>query len=96
MADGLLLTRRERMRLYRQKLACGYGPSLLLGIVVLVLGGGGVGWMILIIGAALGFFVASSAKTVRGALIGGVACAVILFVFQLVVGHIVSHPIQSE
>jgi hypothetical protein len=96
VADGLLLTRRERLRLYWLKVACGYGPSLALGIVALALGGGAVGWMILIIGAILGFFVASSAKKVRGALIGGIVCAVLLFLFQLVVGHIVSHPIQSE
>jgi O-antigen ligase len=94
LADGLLLTRRQRTRLYWEKVACGYAPSLLLGIVALALGGGAVGWMILIIGALLGFFVASAAKKVRGALIGGVACAVVLFVFQLVVAHIVTHPIE--
>jgi O-antigen ligase len=94
LADGLLLTRRERTRLYWQKLACGYAPSLLLGVVALALGGGAVGWMILIMGALLGFFVASAAKKVRGALIGGVVCAVVLFLFQLVVAHIVTHPIE--
>jgi len=94
VADGLLLTRRERTRLYWQKFGCGYAPSLLLGVVALALGGGAVGWMILIMGALLGFFVASAAKKVRGALIGGVVCAVVLFLFQLVVSHIVTHPIE--
>jgi uncharacterized membrane protein YecN with MAPEG domain len=94
MADGLLLTRRERLRLFRLKLACGYAPSFLLGIAALALGGGSVGWMILIIGAVLGVFVATSARKVRGAAIGGVVCAVILFLFQLVVAWFGSHPIE--
>jgi hypothetical protein len=94
MADGLLLTRRERMRLFWAKLGCGYGPSLLLGVISLALGGGAVGWMILIVGALLAFFVATSAKKVRGALIGGIVCAALLFVFQLVVAWFASHPIE--
>jgi uncharacterized membrane protein YecN with MAPEG domain len=94
LADGLLLTRRQRTRLFWEKLACGYAPSALLGVVALALGGGAVGWMILIIGAILGFFVATSAKKVRGAAIGGVVCAVLLFLFQLLVAHIVTHPIE--
>jgi len=94
MADGLLLTRRERLRLFWSKLGGGYGPSLLLGVISLALGAGAVGWMILIIGALLAFFVATSAKKVRGAVIGGVVCAVVLFLFQLVVAWFASHPIE--
>ena len=94
MADGLLLTRRERVRLFWSKLGCAYGPSFLLGVISLVLGGGAVGWMILIVGALLAFFVATSAKKVRGALIGGLVCAALLFVFQLVVAWFASHPIE--
>jgi len=94
MADGLLLTRRERMRLFWSKLGCAYGPSLLLGVISLAVGGGAVGWMILIIGALLAFFVATSAKMVRGALIGGLVCAGLLFVFQVVVAWFASHPIE--
>jgi hypothetical protein len=94
MADGLLLTRRERVRLFWSKLGCGYGPQLLLGLTSLALGAGAVGWMILIVGALLAVFVASSAKTVRGALLGGVVCAALLFVFQLVVAWFASHPIE--
>src|SRR5256885_4930834 len=61
----------ERVRLYWQKFGLGYGPSALLGLVALALGGGAVGWVILIFGALLGLFVASSARKVRGAAIGG-------------------------
>jgi hypothetical protein len=94
MADGLLLSRRERVRLFWSKLGCAYGPSLLLGVIALALGAGAVGWMILIVGALLAFFVATSAKKVRGALIGGLVCAALLFVFQLVVAWFASHPIE--
>jgi hypothetical protein len=92
VADGLLLTRRERLRLYWEKVALGFAPSLLLGVVALAVGAGAVGWMILIFGALLGFFVASAARKLRGAAIGGVVCAVILFLFQLVVAWFVGHP----
>ena len=91
MADGLLLTRRERVRRYWQKFGLGCGPSLLLGLAALGIGGGAVAWVILIFGALLGLFVASSARTLRGAAIGGVACALILFLFQLLIAWFVTH-----
>ena len=94
MADGLLLTRGDRVRLFWSKLGCAYGPSFLLGVIALALGAGAVGWMILVVGALLALFVATSAKKVRGALIGGLVCAVLLFVFQLVVAWFASHPIE--
>jgi hypothetical protein len=94
MADGLLLTRRERLRLFWSKVGCAYGPPVLLGVISLALGAGAVGWMILIVGALLAFFVATSAKKVRGALLGGLVCAALLFAFQLVVAWFASHPIE--
>jgi hypothetical protein len=94
MADGLLLTRRDRLRRFWSKLGCAYGPPLLVGLGALALGGGAVGWMILIVGALIALVVATSAKTVRGALIGGLVCAAVLFVFQLVVAWFASHPIE--
>jgi hypothetical protein len=94
MADGLLLTRRERLRLFWSKLGCAYGPPFLLGVASLALGAGAVAWMILIVGALLAFFVATSAKTVRGALVAGFVCAALLFLFQVVVAWFASHPIE--
>ena len=91
MADGLLLTRRERVRLYWQKFAVGYAPSLLLGVIALALGAGSVAYVILVFGLLLGFFVASSARKVRGAVIGGIACGVILFLLQLLIAWFVTH-----
>jgi hypothetical protein len=39
VADGLLLTRRERLKLFWGGLGGGMGPSLLLAVVVAALGG---------------------------------------------------------
>jgi hypothetical protein len=94
MADGLLVTRSERLRLFWTKLAAAFTPPGALGVVTLVLGGGSVGWMILIVGALLALFVVTSARTVRGAGIAGAVVAVVLFLFQLLVAHIASHPIE--
>jgi uncharacterized membrane protein YecN with MAPEG domain len=94
MADGMLLTRQERRRLFFAKLGAAYAPPALVGVIALALGGGSVGWMILIVGALLAVFVATSARRVRGALIGGIVGAVALFLFQLLVALVVSHPIE--
>jgi hypothetical protein len=94
MADGLLLTRRERLRLFWTKLGLAYAPSFLLAVASLLLGGGAVGWMIGIVGLLLALFLATSAKRVRGAVIGGLVCAALLFVFQLVVAWFATHPIE--
>jgi hypothetical protein len=91
MADGLLLTRRERVRLYWQKFAVGYAPSFLLGVIALAAGAGSVAYVILIFGLLLGFFVASSARKVRGAVIGGIVCGLILFLVQILIAWFVTH-----
>jgi hypothetical protein len=96
MADGLLLTRKERLRVFWVKLAAAVGPSLVLGVVALALGDGAVGWSIAVFGLLLGFFVATSARKVRGALVGGIAIAVVLLAFQLVVAWFVTHPIEQS
>jgi hypothetical protein len=50
--------------------------------------------MIAVTGVLLALFVASSARKPRGALIGGIVCAVVLFLFQLVVAWFATHPIE--
>ncbi len=44
----------------------------------------------------IGFVIATSARKPRGALIGGLALAVLLFVFQIIVAWFVTHPIQKS
>lgn len=95
MADGLLLTRKERLRAFWLKFAGGLGPSLVLVAVAAAVGGGAVAYSIAVFGVLLGFVVATSARRVRGAVAGGVALAVVLLLFQVVVAWFVTHPIEK-
>ncbi len=95
MADGLLLTRKERVRDFWIKLAYGLVPSLVLVIAAFVLGGGAVGWTIAFFGILFGLMVATTARKPRGALIGGVAVALFLLLFQIVVAWFITHPIEK-
>ena len=60
------------------------------------LGAGAVGWSIAVFGVLLGFLVATTARRVRGALVAGIAIAVVLLVFQIVVAWFVTHPIEQS
>lgn len=95
MADGLLLTRKERLRIFWLKFGGAVGPSLVLVVVALALGAGAVGWSIAVFGVLLGFFIATTARTVRGAATAGVAVAVVLLLFQVVVAWFITHPIEQ-
>jgi hypothetical protein len=44
----------------------------------------------------LGFLVATTARTIRGALVAGLVIAVVLLVFQIVVAWFVTHPIEQS
>jgi hypothetical protein len=96
VADGLLLTRRERLKLFSGRLGGGLGPPLLLAVVVAALGGGAVAVAIAALGILLGLVVATNARTTRGAVIAGCAIAVALFVLQLVIAWFASHPIEKS
>jgi hypothetical protein len=92
MADGLLLTRKERIRSFWLRVAGGVGPAFVVAIVALAFGGGTAAWAIAIFGALVGFVVASSARTVRGAFLGGCIVAGLLIAFQIVVAWFFTHP----
>jgi hypothetical protein len=96
VADGLLLTGKERARTFWLKLAGGAGPSLVLVALAAALGGGSVAFSIAVFGVLIGFAIATTARTPRGALIGGIVLAVLLIVFQIVVAWFVTHPIQKS
>jgi len=96
MADGLLLSGKERLRIFWLKFAAGVGPSLVLVAVAAALGGGSVAYTLAFFGVLIGFVIATSARKPRGALIGGLALAVLLFVFQIIVAWFVTHPIQKS
>ena len=96
MTDGLLLTRRERLRVFAERFAAGVGPTLVLVIAAAALGVDATAVAIAVMGVLLGLVVATSARSTRGALIGGVAIAVALLVLQIVLAWFITHPIQSE
>jgi hypothetical protein len=93
MADGLLLTRKERIRSFWARFAAGVGPALAVAVVALAIGGDSAAWAIAIFGTLIGLVVASSARTARGALIGGLVVAGLLIAFQIVVAWFFTHPI---
>ena len=68
----------------------------MLVIAALAMGSGAVGWSIAVFGVLLGFLVATSARTYRGALRAGIAIAVVLLLFQIVVAWFVTHPIEKS
>ncbi len=96
MADGLLLSAKERLRIFWLKFAAGVGPSVVLVAVAAALGGGAVAYTLAFFGLLIGFVIATSARKPRSALIGGLALAVLLLVFQIVVAWFVTHPIQKS
>jgi len=96
MADGLLLSGKERLRIFWLKFAAGIGPSLVLVAVAAALGGGSVAYTIAFIGVLVGFVIATSARKPRGALMGGIALALVLLLFQMVVAWFVTHPIEKS
>jgi hypothetical protein len=96
MADGLLLSEKERLRIFWLKFAAGAGPSLVLVAVAAALGGGSVAYTIAFFGVLIGFVIATSARKPRGALIGGLALGLLLLVFQIVVAWFITHPIEKS
>ena len=96
MADGLLLTGKERARLFWLKLAGGAGPSLIFVAVAAALGSGAVAYSMAVFAVLIGFVIATTAKKPRGALIGGIVLVAVLLVFQIVVAWFVTHPIEKQ
>jgi hypothetical protein len=95
MADGLLLSRRERLVLFWEKLGAAYGPSIVLALVAALTGGGTVAVAVLVIGGLIALCVATSVRKVRGAIWGGIATAVFLLLVNLALAWFLSHPILS-
>jgi hypothetical protein len=96
MADGLLLTRNERRRLFWLKFAGGAGPSLVLVAIAAALGSGAVAYSMAVFAVLIGFVIATTASKPRGALKGGFGLLVALLVFQVVVAWFITHPIQKS
>jgi hypothetical protein len=92
--DGLLLTRRQRLRSYGEKTSLILGPSGVLALVELALGL----WVDAIFVAAIAGMVAiaagSSLRTRKGSAIFGLCLAAAIVAFLLLAAWLISHPIQ--
>jgi hypothetical protein len=92
--DGLLLTRRQRLRSYGEKMGLVVAPSLVLALVVLALGL----WIDAVFVAAAAGITAlslgSSAGTRRGAAVFGLLLVAAIIVFLYIASWLISHPIQ--
>ena len=93
--DGLLLTRRQRLRSFWEKTALVAAPSLVLALVALALGL----WVdaIVIASAAglAGLGWGSSARTRRGAALLGLTVLAACALFLYITSWVISHPIQK-
>jgi hypothetical protein len=93
--DGLLLTRRQRLRSFGEKAALTFCPSLALAVVAL---GFGL-WVDAVVIAGIAGMVAfgwgSSARTRRSAAILGLVILVGNVLFLFVISWLATHPIQK-
>jgi hypothetical protein len=96
VADGLLLTGRERARIFWLKLAGGMGPSLVVVAIAAALDAVAVAATMAVFAVLIGFVIATTARRPRGAIKGGLALVVVLIVFQIVVAWFVTHPIEKS
>ena len=92
--DGLLLTRRERLRNYGEKSGLIVGPSGLLALVALGFGLWVVATFLVVIAVFVAIAAGSSIRTRKGAAVFGVCLALATFAFMFFVALVMSHPIQ--
>jgi len=92
--DGLLLTRRQRLRGFGERTGLIVGPSLMLALVALALGL----WVDAVLVAAIAGLTAltagSSVRSRVGAAVLGLLLVGGILVFLLLVSWFISHPIQ--
>jgi hypothetical protein len=92
--DGLLLTRRERLRKYSERTALVVGPSLVLALVALAIGQWVVAVVVVAIAGITALAIGSAVRTRTGAAVLGVLLVVGLVLILLAISWLGSHPIQ--
>jgi hypothetical protein len=92
--DGLLLTRRERLRSYGEKTGLVVGPSLVLALVALALGLWVDAVVVVAIAAITALALGSAVRTRRGAAVLGVLLVAGIFLLLVAISWVASHPIQ--
>ena len=93
--DGLLLTRRQRLRGFGERAALVLGPSAVLALVELAFGLWVVAVFVLAIAGLTAVAVGSTLRSRRGAAIFGLVLAGGIVLFLLASGWLISHPIQK-
>ena len=92
--DGLLLTRRERLRRYGERTALVVGPSLVLALVALALGLWVDAIVVVAIAGITALALGSAVRTRGGAAVIGLVLVAGIFLILFVISWIASHPIQ--
>jgi hypothetical protein len=94
--DGVLDTRGYRLRCFVENLVCAAAAPLLLAVATLFLGGGAGSAIVAGVGLGLAFVVATSVRTTRGAVLGGLVAALAIFLFLLATDWLFRNPIQRD
>lgn len=92
--DGLLLTRRERLRRFGAKSGLVMGPSVVLALVELAQGLWAVAIFVVAIAGLTALAVGSMLRTRVGAAVFGLLLAGGIVLFLLAAGWLIAHPIQ--
>ena len=92
--DGLLLTRRQRLRSYGEKTALVVGPSLVLALVVLAMGQWADAIFVVAVAGLTSLALGSTLRTRLGAAIFGLVLVGGIATFLLAASWLISHPIQ--
>ena len=93
MTDGVLDTRGYRLRCFAENLLCAVAAPGILALAMLVVGGWVAAVIVAVLALALALVVATSARTARGAAIGGLAVAAGILLFFVVTDWFFNHPI---
>ena len=94
--DGLLLTRRERLRMYGERTALIVGPSLVLALVALGIGQWVVAVVVVAVAGITALALGSAVRTRVGAAVLGVLLVAGMILILLAVSWLGSHPIQRS
>ena len=93
--DGLLLTRRERLRGFGEKSVLVAGPSIVLALVELAFGLWAVTVFVLAVAGLTGLATGSMVRSRIGAAVFGLVLAGGIVLFLLAAGWLIAHPIQK-
>jgi hypothetical protein len=94
--DGLLDSRRYKLRCFAEQLVCAALPSALVVAVTLVLGGGAGALLTAVVALLFAVSIATSVRTIRAALVAGIAVAAFLVFLLVAASWLFSHPIIRE